>query len=61
MKGKSKVEAHVLPDAYHAFDSPRHDEIREDRVGNKMLYSEKATETAKGLIKKFLARHLKAN
>ena len=60
-RDKGKVELHILPNTHHAFDNPKNAYLREDRVGNTMIYSEKATETAKGLVKAFLARHLNAN
>ena len=57
-KEKSKVELHILPNTHHAFDNPRHDEIKWDLAGNTMLYSDKATKRAHAIIKAFLAEHL---
>ena len=57
-KGKGKVELHILPNAHHAFDNPNFDEERTDVAGNTMLYSEKATNSARAIVKAFLAKHL---
>ncbi len=55
--GKGKVELHILADTHHAFDNPRYQEMRES-LGLKMLYSAKATERSKELVKEFLSRHM---
>lgn len=57
-KGKNKVELHILPNAHHAFDNPRFDEEHTDKAGNIMLYSEKATNSARAIVKAFLAKYL---
>jgi len=50
----SNVTYHEIKKAYHAFDDKRFTKISTDVAGNKMLYSQEATEEAKRLIKKFL-------
>ena len=57
-KEKARIELHILPNAYHAFDNPRFDEKTKDVGGNTMLYSEKATNSARAIVKGFLAKHL---
>jgi dienelactone hydrolase len=51
----ASTELHVLPDAYHAFDIEWFTTMRHGHRGAKMLYSETATKTARGLIRDFLA------
>jgi dienelactone hydrolase len=55
---KGKVELHILPNAHHAFDNPRFEDERKDIAGNTMLYSEKATNSAREIVKAFLTKHL---
>jgi len=50
----SNVTYHEIKKAYHAFDDKRFTKISTDVAGNKMLYSQEATEEAQRLIKKFL-------
>ncbi len=51
------LEVHVLPGAYHAFDS-KSASGRRDAGGRKMQYSESATNKARQLTKEFFAQHL---
>ena len=52
-----EIEVHVLPGAYHAFDS-RSASGRTDSGGSYMQYSESATNKARQLTKEFFAKHL---
>ena len=52
-----RIKVHVLPDAYHGFDSPGA-RGQPDNAGNVMLYSASATKKAHELTKAFLAKHL---
>ena len=54
-----RMEAHLLPGAYHAFDQPQMTTVRPDRAGNPMLYDAAATQRAQALLRDFLARNLK--
>ena len=56
--GKNKIELHILPNAYHAFDNPRFWNEKKDKAGNVMLYSGEATKSAQAIVKAFLAKHL---
>lgn len=51
------VEMHVIPGAYHAFDSLEYSG-RIDPAGNRMQYSAEATRQARDLTMAFLAKHL---
>ncbi len=51
------IEVHVLPDAYHAFDS-RSASGRTDPGGHYMRYSKLATNKARQPTKEFFAKHL---
>ena len=57
VKGKPGIEIHLLPGAYHAFDSLK-GSGRIDLSGNYMKYDARATAKAEELIKEFLGRHL---
>lgn len=58
--GKSPlIQVHILPDAYHAFDSFHGGGTRYDRGGNKMQHNPTAEATAISLIKEFLENHLR--
>jgi len=52
------TELHILPDAYHNFDNPRHRKFRHSMGGSPMLFSAEATEMSRDLVKRFLARRL---
>jgi dienelactone hydrolase len=54
-----RMEAHVLPGAYHAFDNPEMRSPQEDHASNRMLYSFDATQRSRALLREFLARNLK--
>lgn len=54
-----KMEMHILPGAYHAFDQPQMTTTSSDRTGNTMLYDAAATEKSRALLRSFLERHLK--
>lgn len=54
--GSSLIEVHLLPGAYHAFDS-RKGSGRTDLSGNYMKYDASATEKAREFTKEFLGRH----
>lgn len=51
------IEVRMLPDAYHAFDSPEYSGYT-DPAGNPMRYSESATLEARRYTREFLDRHL---
>jgi dienelactone hydrolase len=55
-----KVELHVLPGAYHAWDSPQASG-NTGSAGESMRYSAIATEQSRNLVKDFLARRLNAH
>jgi dienelactone hydrolase len=50
------IKVHVIPGAYHAFDSLR-GSGRSDLYGNRMLYDANATAKAKEFTKDFLEKH----
>lgn len=50
----SHIYLQVLDDAYHAFDTRNHTQIKFDNAGNAMLYSLKATNEARTHTKAFL-------
>ncbi|OHC80778.1 MAG: hypothetical protein A3G73_03930, partial [Rhodospirillales bacterium RIFCSPLOWO2_12_FULL_67_15] len=52
-----EIEVHVIPAAYHAFDSPEASGKR-GAVGERMEYNRSATERARELTRIFLAKHL---
>jgi dienelactone hydrolase len=54
-----RMESHLLPGAYHAFDQSQHTTVRPDRAGNPMLYDAAATERSQALLREFLARTLR--
>lgn len=51
------IQVHVLPGAYHAWDSPG-GSGKVDAYGTYMQYSAEATRRSQELVKDFLARHL---
>lgn len=53
----SPMEIHVIPDAYHAFDSPEHKTMHYDRWGYPMKYSSSATKEAFEVANEFLNRN----
>jgi dienelactone hydrolase len=52
------IRVRVLPDAYHAFDSPE-THGKHDLGGTLMLYSAAATKKAQEIIREFFAKHLR--
>jgi dienelactone hydrolase len=52
-----EIEVHILPGAYHAFDSPEASGKR-GAVGERQEYSRSATERARELTRVFLAKRL---
>ena len=52
------VDIHIFPGIYHGFDVSQIVTIKEDHIGNPMLYSWQATKKARELVKSFLAKHL---
>lgn len=54
-----RMEAHVLPGAFHAFDQPQLTSRSEDPFGNRMLYDRAATSRSQELLRDFLAKNLK--
>jgi len=54
-----KMEAHVLPGAYHGFDQSQFTQMRSDPFGSRMIYDAGAAEKARSLLRAFLAEHLK--
>lgn len=58
LPGGSSTELHVLPNAYHNFDNPRHQGIHYSMGGSPMLFSAEATAMSRDLVKGFLARRL---
>lgn len=58
-----RLEAHILPGVYHAFDQPnatrlKNGKLRKDIAGNELLYNKAATEKAKVLLREFFAARL---
>lgn len=53
-----RMEAHVLPGAYHAFDNPEMRSPQDDHASNRMLYSFDATRRSQALLRDFLAKSL---
>ena len=54
---KPEIEVHIIPGAYHAFDSPE-SSGKTDIGGNLMQYSASATKQAREFTRAFLAKHL---
>ena len=52
------TKLHVIAGAYHAFDNTRLTTMRRSSGGSQMLYSHAATQTARALVKEFLAKIL---
>jgi dienelactone hydrolase len=56
-KAQPDIEVHILPGAYHAFDS-REASGRKGAIGERMEYNADATRKARELVRAFLAKHL---
>ena len=54
----ASTRLHVLPGAYHGFDIAFFTTLRRGHAGAPMLYSHEATQTARALVRAFLAKHL---
>jgi dienelactone hydrolase len=52
-----EIEVHILPGAYHAFDS-KEASGRTGAIGERMEYSAEATRRARELVRAFLEKHL---
>jgi len=57
-KARPEIEVHILPGAYHAFDS-REASGRKGAIGERMEYSAEATRKARELVRVFLGKHLR--